>query len=244
MADLADVLGQGAGEAVLGDVVAEVEDREAELADDPADLVAQVAASSWVSGSSHTADLVCEVAQGDDLLSDPVVNLPGQPVALLGGGDEAHIVEEQRSVEAKSEIVCDGLRSPPAVPAFQPPSRTSTADPIRLAPPRSQRVSIRPPGDAVTAGAGRPARRMSTAAQVRDDARARRPPSGRARPRAERGADTCAALNTVQADGDVVAKACSWEDQPVAGRRRGLVGRESRHRPDGQWQAGQRRGQS
>ena len=78
------------------------------------------AASSWVSALvGDRLDLVDDVAQSDDLLRDPVVHLPGDPVALLRGGHQANVVEEDRGVQAQHELVGDRLRAVAQVTSFQ-----------------------------------------------------------------------------------------------------------------------------
>ena len=129
-------------------------------------------------------DLVDDVAERDDLLGHAVVHLAGDPVALLGGGHQADVVEEDRGVEAQDELVGDGLGlvaqvvGPPGVadqddgaepllPAVQPHGLDARVGPGRglgggrddVAAVRREQVGLGPPpvdedGGAVGAGGG------------------------------------------------------------------------------------------
>ena len=106
-AELADVLRQGRRDAThLVDLVPQVEDGEAQLADEAGDLGAQLLGAptgQWVLGQRR--HLVREIAERHDPLGDPVVDVAGQPVALLRGGYEANVVKQQRRLQSDRVLV-------------------------------------------------------------------------------------------------------------------------------------------
>ena len=99
--DRVEVVGEGGAQAGRRhDVAAQVEDREPELADHAGELPAQRRQPGpLVLGLGGGGEVVDEVAEGGDLLGDPVVDLAGQAPALLHRGEGAHLLEGERGVE-------------------------------------------------------------------------------------------------------------------------------------------------
>ena len=68
------------------------------------------------------SQVVDDVAERGELLGDAVVDLAGQPAALLGGGQGAHLAEQQRRLEPQRLLLEQGRR-----PTSARPGRTALA---------------------------------------------------------------------------------------------------------------------
>ncbi len=92
-------------------LAAQVEDGQPQLGDDPGQLAAQRLQVGLQVGDVPRpgGEVVDDVAQRGELLGDPVVDLPGQPAALLGGGQAADLAEQQRRLQPQPELLEDGL---------------------------------------------------------------------------------------------------------------------------------------
>ena len=88
-------------------LAAQVEDRQPQLADDPGQLArgAPAAGSRWALVGRAVGQVVDDVAERGELLGDAVVDLPGQPAPLLGGGDRPHLGEQQRGLEPQRGLL-------------------------------------------------------------------------------------------------------------------------------------------
>ena len=169
-------------------------------------------------------------------LRDPVVDLPGEPLPLLGGGQRPDLVEQQRRLEPQRRTARARLRisdrsragsrpAPAASMHHQPdraPARDQRHDQRRPCPPRhrTRRRPARPPAWLAQASASGPSRRRGgSASRRRCRPTGRAPPAGRRRWR------------TSTAAGVVGLSRCATVLQQVARRR--PPGR----RPPGSWRA-------
>ena len=84
-------------------LAAQLEQAQPQLGDHPGHLGAQRSAAprpvSLGLVGQRGQRVVDAVADHDQLLGDPVVDLPGQPLALLVGGQRPDVVEEQRRLQ-------------------------------------------------------------------------------------------------------------------------------------------------
>ena len=99
--DVAGVVGEHGGEAgTRADLATQVEDRVAQLTDDPRQFLAK-AKQVWPEGlwglRCHVVD---EIPQGRDFLGNSVVDLAREALPLLGCRKGAYLVEEESSIEA------------------------------------------------------------------------------------------------------------------------------------------------
>ncbi len=91
-----DVLGQGRAEpGGRVDPYPQVEDRQPQLAGHPLHVPTQLAHLARCLGRDPFGDVVEQVADAGQLLRDTVVDLPGEPVPLVHGGQLADLVEEK-----------------------------------------------------------------------------------------------------------------------------------------------------
>ncbi len=105
--DLTDVVRQGRPEPDRGlHLAAQVEDRQPQLGDDAGQLAAQGLEVRLEVGQvpGPGGQVVDDVAHGGELLGDAVVDLAGEPAAFLGGGEAAHLAEQQRRLQSEAEL--------------------------------------------------------------------------------------------------------------------------------------------
>ena len=89
-----------------GDAAAQVEDRQPQLGDHAGQLVAQIDQAGLVVVAALVASqVVDEVAERGDLLGDAVVDLAGQPAALLDGRDGADVAEQHGGLQPQRVVV-------------------------------------------------------------------------------------------------------------------------------------------
>ena len=87
-------------------LAAQLEDRQPQVADDPGDLPAEVLELGLhVRLVGPRREVVEHVAEERQLLGDPVVDLAGQALPLLRGGDGPDLAEQQRGLDPQRGVL-------------------------------------------------------------------------------------------------------------------------------------------